>query len=265
HPLSEETLGVMAQVADSIALGVERKATEARLVESEARFVTAFRHSPAMQSLIRAADGVIVEVNETFLQKLERTREQVIGKTPLELNSWVEPEELLHYREQLESKGHMLGYEAKLRASDGTILTVLVSSHRVEIGGVLHYLNAGVDITSRKEAEAKLIESERLLRESEARFSTAFRACPGLMNIARLPDGGYVEVNDEFVRWIGRDRAEIIGHAWPEFAQWEIPAEQTAFFAELERTRSVRNAECRLRLYDNRRRVVLVSADIIEI
>jgi PAS domain S-box-containing protein len=231
----------------------------------EGLFRSAFNNSPAMQSVIRASDGVLVEVNDTFLQKLGRSREQVIGKTPIELNSWVDPEKLLEYRELLERQGRVIGYEAQLRASDGRIITGLLSSHRVEINGVPHYVNAGVDITPRKEAEAKLVESERQLRESEARFSTAFKACPVLMNIARLPDGGYVEVNDAFVRWVGRKREEIIGHAWTEFAQWEKPGEQAAFFEELERARSVRNVECRVRLHDGRRSVVLVSAEIIEI
>lgn len=52
------------------------------LQESERRFVTAFRRSPAMQSLIRASDRVIVEVNDTFLGKLGFTREQVVYNYP---------------------------------------------------------------------------------------------------------------------------------------------------------------------------------------
>src|SRR5215471_16147588 len=60
-------------------------------------FRLAFHNSPALQSVLRAADGVIVEVNDTFLQKMNRTREQVIGKTPLELNSWVEPDRIFAY------------------------------------------------------------------------------------------------------------------------------------------------------------------------
>src|SRR5262249_20102301 len=43
------------------------------------------------------------------------------------------------------------------------------------------------------------------------------------------------------------------------------PREQEAFFAELERTRSVRNVECRLRLRDGTQHIVLVSADIVEV
>jgi PAS domain S-box-containing protein len=225
----------------------------------------AFHKSPVLQSVVRASDGVIVEVNDTFLQKMNRTREQVVGKTPLELNSWVEPGKLLAYREELEAKGFVMGYETILRTSNGNLITVLLSTHSVEIEGVLYYVSAGVDISARKETEAKLQESERRLRESEARFSTAFRACPVLMNIARLPDGSYVEVNDAFVRWVGLRREEIIGHAWPEFAQWEKPAEQEAFFAKLERTRSVRHVECRVQLHNGSRRTLLVSADVIEI
>ncbi|PWU09480.1 MAG: hypothetical protein C5B50_27265 [Verrucomicrobia bacterium] len=231
----------------------------------EVLFSLAFHNSPAMQSLVRASDGVIVQVNDIFLQKMSRKRENVVGKTPLEIGSWVEPEKLLTYRQRLESEGSVQGYEALLRGADGRIITALLSTFAVDIGGVRHYLSAGVDITARKEAEAKLLESERRLRESEALFSTAFRACPVLMNIARLPEGGYVEVNEEFVRWIGKPRSEIIGHTWPEFAQWEDATEQTAFFTELEHARSVRNVECRLRLFDGRKSVVLVSADMIEI
>jgi PAS domain S-box-containing protein len=255
----------MPQANKEPAPAAADSSSRAALVTRGGLFEMAFRHSPAMQSVLRASDGVIVEVNDTFLQKLHRTREQVIGKTPVELQSWVEPEKIFAYRNELEKKGFVRGYEARLRGSDGNVITALLSTHAVEIEGVRYYVSAGVDITARKEAEARLVESERQLRESEARFSTAFRACPILMNIAHLPDGGYVEVNDAFVRWVGLDRSKIIDHSWPEFAKWENPAEQEAFFAELERTRSMRNVECRLRLHDDSRRVVLVSADIIEI
>lgn len=150
---------------------VTERTTELR--ESEERFATAFRRSPAMQSLIRATDGVVVEVNNTFLEKLGRTREQAIGKTLPELNVWADPDKLLEYRGLLETNGHVLGYEAEVRARDGTILTVLLSSHRVFIGGVRHYLNAGVDITARKEAEAKMqsaLAKERELSQLKSNF-----------------------------------------------------------------------------------------------
>lgn len=193
---------------------VAERTTELR--ESEERFATAFRRSPAMQSLIRAADGVVVEVNNTFLEKLGRTREQAIGKTLPELNVWVEPEKLLNYRGLLEANGHVLGYEAEVRATDGAILTVLLSSHRVFIGGALHYLNAGVDITERKAAEAELRKSlarERELSELKSNFvslvSHEFRTPLEIImsstdNLKRYHDRLPAEKRDELLRTINK-------------------------------------------------------------
>lgn len=146
---------------------LERRVTErtAELQESEARFVTAFRHSPAMQSLIRASDRVIVEVNDTFLTKLGFVREQVIGKAAAELDFWVDPTELAAFAHELEVKGYVLGREVRLRAQDGHLLTVLLSSRPVDIGGVPHLLSAGADITVRKEAEAELVKNLERARE----------------------------------------------------------------------------------------------------
>src|SRR5215471_4980011 len=110
------------------------------LVDDEL-FKSAFHNSPAMQSVVRASDGVIVEVNATFLQKMSRTREQVIGKTPFELGSW-DPEKLVTFRAELETNGQVQGKEVQLRANDGRIVTVLLSTHSVDINGEKHYVSA---------------------------------------------------------------------------------------------------------------------------
>ena len=45
----------------------------------------------------------------------------------------------------------------------------------------------------------QLTRAEARLRESEERFSTAFRASPVLITISRLGDEKYIEANDAFV------------------------------------------------------------------
>src|SRR5690606_30690825 len=160
-------------------------------------FAQAFQHSPAMQTLVRSADGVIVEVNAAFLHKLGFSRHEVVGRSADSLNFWPDEEELAAYRTAFELNGVVSGREVRLRARTGRELHVLLSSHRIRINGEHHVLSAGIDITARKDVEA-------LLRESEARLGSAFRACPVLMTIARLPNGEYVEANDAFAQWIGR-------------------------------------------------------------
>lgn len=228
-------------------------------------FQQAFQNSPAMQSVIRATDRRFVQVNNTFLTKFGFAREEVIGRDAAALGLWVDPDELSRYGEEIAAKGFIRGRAVRLRATSGTVLTVLLSTHAVTIAGEDYLVSAGVDITEHKEAEAKLRESELRLRESEARFGTAFRACPVIMTVARLPEARYVEVNDAFTHYYGYTRGEAIGRTSVELELWVDPAARDWFFAELERTRSLRNVECELRGRDGRRYAMQLSADIIEI
>ena len=109
---------------------LERRVAErtAELRESESRFVTAFRNSPVMQSIVRASDRVIVEVNDTFLNRLGFSREQTVGNTAVEMNFWVDPEELAGYAREIASAGFVQAREVRLRAGDGRVLTVLLST-----------------------------------------------------------------------------------------------------------------------------------------
>jgi PAS domain S-box-containing protein len=120
---------------------------------NDALFRAAFRNSPAMHSIVRFADAMLVEVNETFTRNLGYSREEVIGKTPFELNFWVAPEQLHEYRTQLEADGFVCDFEVELRGKDGRKRTVLMSSEVVDIDGVRYSLSAGVDISERKRSE----------------------------------------------------------------------------------------------------------------
>jgi PAS domain S-box-containing protein len=106
-----------------------------------------------MHSIVRFSDAVLVEVNETFTRTLGYTRDEVIGKTPFELKFWMAPERLHGYREQLETKGFVRDFEVELRAKDGSLRTVLLSSEVVDIDGEAYSLSAGVDISERKRSE----------------------------------------------------------------------------------------------------------------
>jgi PAS domain S-box-containing protein len=113
--------------------------------------------------------------------------------------------------------------------------------------------------------ESQRARSERLLRESEARFSVAVQASPVYFAIARMRDGKNVLVNEACVKWTGYSREEILGRTSVELGLWANPADRDLFWEELIRTRSIRDRECRVR---NRRGTVftmLLSADVIQI
>ena len=113
--------------------------------------------------------------------------------------------------------------------------------------------------------ESSRAQSEHLLRESEERFSKAFRASPVNITILRLSDKKFVEANDAFVRWFGLSRDGILGYDSEELGIWVNLEDRAKFFADLERHGSVREVECQLRSWRGSVHTIVQSADIIEI
>ena len=113
--------------------------------------------------------------------------------------------------------------------------------------------------------ERRVAEATRGLRESQERFSKAFRASPVLMSIARMSDGIFVEVNEAFLQSAGWTRAEVIGHTSAELDIWADLEHRSAFLSELQKKGFARNREAVLRSKDGRRQTMLVSAELIEI
>jgi PAS domain S-box-containing protein len=243
----------------------ELQRTHERLRQSEELFSKAFRANPALVTITRLADGTLVGINEAFLRATGYIEAEVLGRTSNDLGLHAAPGQRERFVGEITARGSIREIEFMIRTKGGDVRTLLVSGERTDIDGTPHVLTVGLDITERKRADAKLRENELKLRENEARISTAFHASPALMTIARLSDGGYVEVNDAFVRWLGVERERILGRSWQDFAMWEDLAAGERFFAELMRTRSVRNVECPLRRRDGENCILQVSADIIEI
>ena len=131
----------------------------------------------------------------------------------------------------------------------------------------LQELNASLErrVTERTielvRSERLLRDSEALLRESEQRFSTVFRASPAVITVSRLSDGKFVEVNDSFARWFGLDRDSILGHDSWELGLWLSLEARTKFLTDLRRNGSLREVECQFRTRRGTVRTVLVSAD----
>ncbi|MBV9299919.1 MAG: PAS domain S-box protein [Verrucomicrobia bacterium] len=148
---------------------------------------------------------------------------------------------------------------------DSTEVPIEVFLTPIQLGGRQLFQAVCNDITMRKRAEEELRQSETRLRESEARFSTAFRASPLNITILRLSDAKFVEANDAFVRWFGLGRDRIIGHDSKELGIWLNLVDRDRFLANLRRHGSLREVECQLRSQRGTVHTLLQSADVIEI
>jgi len=165
HPLAEDLLKTLGSVADSLALGIERKRAQTELAESEARFSAAFQASPVFISMLRQSDETYALANDALLNWLGCAREEVLGRTSAELGMWDNPAERDAVWRDLRAVGLVRQRECRWRNRRGELFTVLVSAETVTVDKEPHVLSLVLDISQRKNAEVEIVKA--LAREKE--------------------------------------------------------------------------------------------------
>ena len=125
-------------------------------------------------------------------------------------------------------------------------------------GEAKRMFGVAIDITERKEAE-------QALKNSEEKFSKAFRQSPLAVTLRSAVDYRYIEVNESFERMTGWSAEEVLGRTPLELGAWIEPAQMKAFDERLRAEGSVRNFEIQIRRKDGAIRSVLKSCELIEI
>jgi PAS domain S-box-containing protein len=133
----------------------ERQRAEEALRLSEARFSTVFRFHPNSMTITTLDDGRFLEVNEAFELEMGFSRDEVIGRTALELGLWWDPSERGGVMADVNRTSGALTREIRFRTKAGQPLTALYAAARIDIEGHPPLLLAVCEnITARKEAEA---------------------------------------------------------------------------------------------------------------
>jgi PAS domain S-box-containing protein len=156
------------QIAGAVAnarLFAELKKTEQSLRESEERFRLAYSTSPDAININRMSDGLFVDINEGFTRLTGFTREDVLGKTSLEVDIWCSSSDRRILVQGLQERGYYENLEADFRRQDGSVTTALMSARVIELQGVPHILSITRDIGDRKRIEEENLRlTERLQR-----------------------------------------------------------------------------------------------------
>jgi PAS domain S-box-containing protein len=170
--LNSEHQQILTYVAGQTATAIERKRAEAALRASQSalrssqqRFRSAFASNPAIMTLARLRDGALFEVNDAFLAVTGYLREEVLGRSTVDLGLWVHVSDRDTIFEEVRSTGFVRGREVAVRLRDGRVRTVLLAAELVEIDGEPSILAASLDLTERKEVEQQLRRA--LAREKE--------------------------------------------------------------------------------------------------
>jgi diguanylate cyclase (GGDEF)-like protein/PAS domain S-box-containing protein len=180
----------------------ERVKAEQSLRESEARFSAVFRASPVGISLSTIDDGMLVDINQAYLNILGYTHEQVVGCTAQEAGVWADPGERERFTEVICAGGSVRNAEVRIRNKSGGIRYVLASMELISLSGQGHLLTMMQDITERKEVEDALRESENIFRDLAEK---------SVLGISLIQDGFHRYVNARFAEIHGLTVEEMTG------------------------------------------------------
>jgi len=129
---------------------------------SEDKFRKAFRSSPEWFVIIALKDEICIDVNEAFLRTTGYRREEVIGRTAVELSIWEDMDQRARMFEMLRKKGSVRDLEVRFRMKSGEIRTVLWSAEIIDYDDEKCLLAVTRDITHRKLAEQEKLQRIKL-------------------------------------------------------------------------------------------------------
>ena len=101
-----------------------------------------FHFSPEGRSLTRMADGKYIDINAALLTLLGYTREEVLGRAPLELGIWPVTAQRDALVKLLLEHGAVTGFKALIQRRDGSTFDALVSAALLEIEGERYFLSS---------------------------------------------------------------------------------------------------------------------------
>jgi len=164
---------VIEQVAirDACMMGVIQDVTdrihaEQALRDSEEKFSKAFGFSPDAMTISTLDEGLLLEVNDSFLRMSGYQHHEVIQHTVSDLGLWLHPADREWLTTQLQHQKSVRNKEFGFRAKSGNIIFALISAEIITIQSEQYLLIVARDITEQKSADEQLqrtAERDRLL------------------------------------------------------------------------------------------------------
>ncbi|MGZ8852760.1 MAG: PAS domain S-box protein, partial [Thermoanaerobaculia bacterium] len=247
--------------ADGAPLGVvyvasdytERRRADEALRESELRYRTLFDHNPLPMWVYDFESLQFIAVNDEALRHYGYSRDEFLSMKITDIRPEEDVPAVLALLPQLPARVSPAIFRHKKK--DGSIIDVDISSFEFVSGGRRRRLVMASDITERR-------RSERLLRESEARYRLLFER--NLAGVYRTTaDGRVLDANDAFARVFGyNSREELLSVQASSFYFDHSERERT--IAELRQQRALTNVEVRMRRRDGSAVWVLENMTMIE-
>ncbi len=183
----------------SLSLKIENDLIIEKLTQTEDKFAKSFYSGIAPMAMIDYRTAKIIDANNALLELLEYSRDEIIGKTPYDLNLNDKPGELIDIVVEAVEKKHLFNREITLRTVSGSLkhCFITIETFQVDSSTIVYVMLQ--DFTERLEYESKLkIERERAEQATEAKskflasmsheIRTPMNSILGMTDLALLTD-----------------------------------------------------------------------------
>jgi PAS domain S-box-containing protein len=168
---SEELLHELSELQKSYNYSIEiyeKEISELRLKidelhTSELKYKLAYMTSPDSININRLSDGMYISINEGFTNILGYTETESVGRTSLEMNIWLNPNDRVRMVNEVKAAGRIKNFATNFLSKDGRIVYGLLSASLIDLDDVPHILSVVRDITIRRKAEEALAKEQFLI------------------------------------------------------------------------------------------------------
>ncbi|MBV9623019.1 MAG: response regulator [Acidobacteria bacterium] len=236
----------------------ERKRIESELRESERQYQMLFDRYPQPTWVHDRDTLAFLAVNQAAIRHYGYSREEFLNLTILDL---LPGEELEHWltsswRYRTSEFKDTTSWRHRLR--DGRIIDVEMTRHDVAFRERNAVLVLAVDVTDRR-------RNEERLRQSEERFSKAFRSSPLAITITTEVDGRYLDANEAFLRMTGWKREEVVDGTTDDLKLWTNPEHRAELIGQLHQAGRMLGLETQFSTRSGEVRTVQISAEAIQL
>ena len=184
----------------------DRKKDIEDLRKSEYKFSKIFLTSPDGIAITRLQDGLIVDVNDGYLDLFGFTLGEIKLKTTLQLNIWEHNSDRTNLTQQLVEFGELKNQEYSFRKKNGQLFTGLISARKIELDGEIYNLSVTRDISERKKMEDSLRKSEEWSR----------------FILDHANDGIHIDTTDDQIAQVNTRFCEMMGYSQDELLKMHV-------------------------------------------
>lgn len=166
------------------------------------QFQTIFDSSETPSVIVRTSDRVFRDCNAAFCKLFGHSRDQVIGRTSLDLKMFPDGADRDRDIAAFLVSGRVINTELDMLTASGDVRRVLRSLTAIDVSGEPMILAQIIDITERKRAEDELRANRRLLE-------VVVDAIP-MSIFAKDRDSNYVMVNQGMADFLGQTKDALL-------------------------------------------------------